>query len=38
MEEEWILIKMNFFPDHIHICGGTIFLLANQQMYIVLPS
>lgn len=37
-EKEWVLIKMNYYPDYIHICGGTIFLLADQEMYIVNPS
>jgi hypothetical protein len=35
---EWTQVRMNSYPDHLVICGESIFLLGGEELFIFTPS
>ena len=37
-EKFWREVKMNVFPDFVDICGGVIFVVAGEELFIFDPN
>ena len=37
-DSQWTEVKMNVYPDFVGICGGTIFVAAGEELFVLDPT